>query len=412
MTLPQSIADHEVNTHVQHASAVDLEGLTIQLIPMNRLAELRGDWLWLEKKHLGSTYHAYEWCKSWCEHIADKEQATPLFLAGYHQNSIQFLLPLALQTRHLVKTVKWLGEDIFNQNTGYWSEHILDLKDIEKLRPTLVDALKEYGVDLIRLGNMAGTIGNHQNPLVREHDVTSTNAIYPFELQKPAEEFVKTKRSKAARKKHRGKFTKLQQLGTVEFIAETTSEGAAAAVNAMIAQRETRQAETGIPTAFSSTNYQSFIRDAFANLSRETSPTKPIIYSLRLEGEIISTCLSLKAADRLYCYCTSIINGELMRHSPGELLMQHVIEDMCEEGMTVFDFGLGEERFKLSWAEPEFLQDWIEPLTLKGKIASALENLKLITKRKLRNNQQFWKFYRYIRGSFARLMSEHPTHTK
>ncbi|SDR12377.1 GNAT family N-acetyltransferase [Pseudovibrio sp. Tun.PSC04-5.I4] len=405
MTLPQPIADREVSAYAQHENAVDLEDFTIQLIPMNRLSELHGDWLWLEKQHLGSPYHAYEWCKSWCDHIADKEHATPLFLAGYHRDSIHFLLPLAVQTRHLVKSVKWLGEDIFNQNTGYWSEQILNLKDIERLRPTLVDALKEYGVDLIRLGNMPRTIGKHRNPLVREHDVTSTNAIYPFELQKPAEEFVKTKRSKAARKKHRGKLTKLQQSGTVEFITETTSEGTLAAINAMIGQRETRQAETGIPTAFSSLNYQSFIRDAFANLSRGTSPTKPIIYSLRLDGEIISTCLSLKAADRLYCYSTSIINGELMRHSPGELLMQHVIEDMCEEGIAIFDFGLGKERFKLSWAEPESLQDWIEPLTLKGKIAAELESLKLIAKRKLRNNQQFWKFYRYIRGSFARLMS-------
>ncbi len=83
--------------------------------------------------------------------------------------------------------------------------------------------------------------------------------------------------------------------------------------------------------------------------------------------------------------------------------MQHVIEDMCEQGMEIFDFGLGEERFKLAWSEPEYLKDWIEPLTLKGKLIATLEGAKLSTKRKLRNNQNFWQFYRRTRGFFARM---------
>lgn len=241
------------------------------------------------------------------------------------------------------------------------------------------------------------------NPLVRLSDTTSTNAIYPFSLVGSAEEFIKAKRSKAARKKHRSKISKLQSLGKLSFTAERTIDDATAALDAMIQQRECRQAETGIPTAFAEPNYQRFVREAFANLTKNDSPTKSEIYSLKLDGRIISTCLSLRSGRRIYCYCTSIISGELMRYSPGELLMQHVIEDMCEQGMEIFDFGLGEERFKLAWSEPEYLKDWIEPLTLKGKLIATLEGAKLSTKRKLRNNQNFWQFYRRTRGFFARM---------
>ncbi|SFK70991.1 Acetyltransferase involved in cellulose biosynthesis, CelD/BcsL family [Pseudovibrio ascidiaceicola] len=403
MALPQSTSNSERSNRADCNNTLDLNKLSFQIISDTDLPKLRNDWLILEALGDGSAYHAYEWCKSWAKHVAHSERATTLIVAGYIDSKLHTLLPLALHQCHLAKTARWLGEEIFNQNTGYWSQELLQAPQAHFLRPRLVAALKAWGVDLIHLGNMACCVGDHDNPLIRLDDTTSTNAIYPFKLASPAEEFIKTKRSKGARKKHRSKLSKLQSLGTLSFTAETTKEGATTTVDAMIRQRELRQAETGIPTAFALPNYQSFVREAFTNLSQDDSPSKPVIYSLKLDDEIISTCLSLKSGKRVYCYCTSIISGELMRNSPGELLMQHVIEDMCEEGMEVFDFGLGEERFKLAWAEPEYLKDWIEPLTFKGKLAAALESLKLSFKRKLRNNERFWQLYRRVRGIFARM---------
>ena len=403
MALPQSTEKSESTSCADRKTTLDLNQLSFQIYTGNDLQQLRADWLALEAEAQGSAYHAYEWCKSWAQHVAASEKATALIVAGYINEKLHVLLPLALHQCHLAKTARWLGEEIFNQNTGYWSKDLLAAPQAHFLRPRLIAALKAWGVDLIHLGNMSFKVEAADNPLVRMDDTTSTNAIYPFELTGPAEEFVKAKRSKAARKKHRSKLNKLQSLGALTFTKEATCEGASATVDAMIKQREVRQAETGIPTAFALPNYQSFAREAFADLAKEDNPTKPLIYSLKLDDEIISTCLSLKSGKRIYCYCTSIISGDLMRYSPGELLMQHVIEDMCEEGLKVFDFGLGEERFKLAWAEPEYLKDWIEPLTFKGKLAAALESAKLSSKRKLRNNQSFWQLYRRIRGTFARL---------
>ncbi|WP_108820314.1 GNAT family N-acetyltransferase [Pseudovibrio sp. Alg231-02] len=403
MALPQSTSNSERSNRADCNNTLDLNKLSFQIISDEDLSKLRSDWLVLEASGDGSAYHAYEWCKSWAEHVAHSERATTLIVAGYIGAKLHVLLPLALHQCHLTKTARWLGEEIFNQNTGYWSQELLQAPQAHFLRPRLVAALKAWGVDLIHLGNMARRVGAYDNPLIRLDDTTSTNAIYPFELTSPAEEFVKAKRSKGARKKHRSKLSKLQSLGTLSFTAEITKEGAAAAIDAMIRQRELRQAETGIPTAFALPNYQCFVREAFSNLSQDDSPSKPVVYSLKLDDEIISTCLSLMSGKRVYCYCTSIINGELMRHSPGELLMQHVIEDMCNEGMEIFDFGLGEERFKLAWAEPEHLKDWIEPLTFKGKLVAALENVILSSKRKLRNNERFWQLYRRVRGTFARM---------
>lgn len=403
MALSPSTATSDCTSRAAHQDTLDLDRLSFQIYASNDLHHLRSDWLALEDQGNGSAYHAYEWCKSWADHIAKSEQATALIITGRIGDKLHVLLPLTLHKYQLTNTARWLGEEICNQNTGYWSEELLAAPQAHTLRSHLMQALKDWGVDLIHLGNMACRIGAHDNPLVRLSDTTSTNAIYPFPLASPAEDFIKAKRSKAARKKHRNKLSKLQALGKLSFSAEHTIDGATAALDAMIRQRECRQAETGIPTAFAQPNHQRFVHEAFSNLAKHDSPTQPEIYSLKLDGKIISTCLSLKSGKRIYCYCTSIISGELMRYSPGELLMQHVIEDMCEQGMEVFDFGLGEERFKLAWSEPEYLKDWIEPLTMKGKLTATLQSAKLSSKRKLRNNQSFWKLYRRTRGIFARM---------
>ncbi|KZL16718.1 hypothetical protein PsAD2_03334 [Pseudovibrio axinellae] len=379
--------------------------LTLQIYKGNDLTKLRADWLALEKQAYGSAYHAYEWCQSWAEHIAPFENATALILTGHIDRKLHILLPLALHQHKRTKTVRWLAEAISNQNTGYWSQELLDAPHIHLVRHRLVEELKAWGVDLIQLGNMACHLDIYDNPLVRPHDNLSTNATYPAELARPFEDFVKTKRSKTTRKRHRGKLNKLQSLGKLEFKAHSSQEDTVTAVQAMIVQREIRQAKTGVPTAFSQPAYQKFVHTAFASLQKTESPTKGPVYSLSLDGEVISTCLGLISGDCYYYYCTSITSGDIMRYSPGDLLMQHVIKQMCEDGMKVFDFGLGEESFKLTWAQPEHLRDWIEPLTLKGKLAAAWERAKLHSKRKLRSNHSFWQFYRRIRALIARLQS-------
>ncbi len=403
MSLLQSTSQSECVTCAGRKTTLDLESLKLQIFTAHDLTPLRDDWQQLESNSSGNAYHAFEWCKSWVDHVATCESASPLIIAGYIGEELHVLLPFALHHSPLVKTARWLGTEIFNQNTGYWSQHLLSAPQAHFLRPRLTTLLKSAGVDLIQLSNMTCKIGTYDNPLIRRQDSTSANAIYPFKLAKPAASFVNKKRSKSARKKHRSKLSKLQALGQVELSEETTQEGAVKTISAMISQREIRQAETGIPTAFSLPAYQKFIGAAFRGLALENSPTKPVIYNLKLNTEIISTCLSLKSGARLYCYCTSITSGDLMRFSPGELLMQQVIEDMCEQGMEVFDFGLGEERFKLAWAEPEYLKDWLEPLTLRGKVAASLQSIRCRLKRKLRNNEKFWKQYRRLRAMFARL---------
>ena len=403
----------EVNLSTQHQSAepprarLDAtiwNNVELVLHPASNLPKLQNAWMELEQNGMGCAYHTYSWCKNWIKHIAKVENATAHILMGYHNQQPVILLPLAFHKHFGITTARWIGETLLNQNTGYWHSSALMQVNAQQLRQRICNCLANNKVDVIALCNTPAQLEGTPFPLSNPEFTQSPNAIYPFQLNQPWEPLIKSKRSKAARKKHKTKLTKLQELGKIEFYAETTPKGQAEAVNAMLEQRKARQHKTGIPTAFSKPAYQNFIKEAFAECAEENGATQPAIYTLKLNNKIISTCLALTHQGRLYCYSTSIACGNMQRYSPGELLMQHAIEESCRNGLHTFDFGLGEERFKLSWAKPEYLTDWIKPLSQKGKAIAQLHEWKQDTKRILRNAPSFWAFYRKVRQIIAKIM--------
>lgn len=384
-------------------SAIRWDEVEFIVHPQNAFPQLKSTWQTLEKDGVGCAYHTFSWCLSWAEHLSKKERARAVVVVATHQEQPILLLPLAFHKHLGITTARWLAEDLLNQNTGFWKSEALYQADANQIRQRIKTALTARGVDTIALCNMPQKLEGSEFPLADKSFPTSPNAIYPFALSKPWEELLKSKRSKAARKKHRSKLSKLQEQGLLEFCSETTSGDQSTAVEAMLSQREARQQATGIPTAFSKPAYQRFITQAFVECAAENSAVKPRFYTLKLDGSIISTCLALSHHGRLYCYSTSIACGDLQRFSPGELLMQHAIEDACNTGLHTFDFGLGEERFKLSWSEPEHLKDWIQPISLKGKAWAKVQLWKQTAKRTLRNNPSFWALYRRARHLFAKL---------
>ena len=59
---------------------------------------------------------------------------------------------------------------------------------------------------------------------------------------------------------------------------------------------------------------------------------------------------------RMTFVLASLADGDLQRYSPGALLLRHEIEDACDKGLAIADFGAGSGAHKDQWA------DLVEPL--------------------------------------------------
>jgi CelD/BcsL family acetyltransferase involved in cellulose biosynthesis len=76
------------------------------------------------------------------------------------------------------------------------------------------------------------------------------------------------------------------------------------------------------------------------------------------------------------------MDSEVARTSPGEILLIDLIKLQCQAGITSFDLGVGEARYKTTICdERDELVDSFLPVTLKGRIFAGVARSKRSAKR-------------------------------
>ena len=95
--------------------------------------------------------------------------------------------------------------------------------------------------------------------------------------------------------------------------------------------------------------------------------------------------------------------GENARHSPGLVLLMHMVADCAARGLRSFDIGVGRAHYKSSFCrEPEPLFDTFLPLTLRGRLAAAAFSTAFAAKRMIKQNPALWSAVQALRRVRAR----------
>jgi CelD/BcsL family acetyltransferase involved in cellulose biosynthesis len=94
---------------------------------------------------------------------------------------------------------------------------------------------------------------------------------------------------------------------------------------------------------------------------------------------------------------------EIARCSPGDLLLHRLIDNARSRGITSFDLGIGEARYKASICEEIIpLFDCIIPVTPLGRVAGQLAGLRLSVKRRIKRSPRIWGLIQKSRTLAAR----------
>jgi CelD/BcsL family acetyltransferase involved in cellulose biosynthesis len=97
-------------------------------------------------------------------------------------------------------------------------------------------------------------------------------------------------------------------------------------------------------------------------------------------------------------------NADVNRHSPGELLLAHIIRVQCERGREVFDLGVGEARYKSSLCDDvEELVDTFLPVTVRGKAYATTIRQLVACKRFVKQTAWTWRAVNLLRALKAAL---------
>ncbi|MEY9719749.1 CelD/BcsL family acetyltransferase involved in cellulose biosynthesis [Sinorhizobium fredii] len=225
--------------------------------------------------------------------------------------------------------------------------------------------------------------------------IANPNASFQLGLLGDMERTLAQLNAKRRRKKMRLSERRLAELGGYDYVVARDPAEAHALLDTFFRQKAARLEAQGLPDVFDNSEIRAFFR---LLIDRQSDGDRLLeLNAIRLRGEhkgriIAVTGLSRKG-DHVICQFGSIDDTIAADSSPGELLFYRVIERLCGEGVTLFDFGIGDQPYKRSWCTIETpLRDITLPLTLRGNAAAGLHRAVVRAKRTIKANRTLYTF--------------------
>lgn len=337
------------------------------------LEPLEKDWRALEQDNLSSMHQGYEWCRSWVS-----AYKRPLaILKGACHGKTAFILPVEIERTKGVRIAKFIGADHSNINTGLfatWFAEGMETFDADRLAGSLRNVLKGKA-DLLLLQNIPLQWRDRKSPLGLLPLVKNQNHAYQLPLLENFEATLKQLNAKSRRKKFRVQSKRLEAVGGFEYVAGGAADEQHALLDLFFKQKAERFRSLGLPDVFDYQETKAFLHGLID--IRDDSGFGLEMHALRLKGELDGTIAAIsgisRKGDHVICQFGSIDENAVPDASPGEFLYWQMISGLQGKGVALFDFGLGDQTYKRSWAPVETdHHDVVLSLSLKGSLAGAI----------------------------------------
>lgn len=360
---------------------------------------------------LDFVYQSVPWIKGWQETLGQSQDVKPLLLAVYAGDKPVVLLPLGCQKRGSSRIAQFLSQSNSNQNTGVWDRAFLKAQDPAALQGQLASllrpTLREAGVDLLHLGYVPKVFDGLPLPLPFSATLTSMNPVFRGTMREDFDALFTSAFGKSSRKTTLRKEKALIAEGGFRVYQCETPEEIERGMTCFLEQRQARHELTGIPNAFGTEAGAAFLKKLTGQSSIGVTGAKasPLmsIWCLEVAGKIRATYLCLNHGRCLIGYTNSIAHDELTPKSPGVILLKQMLGQLCGKKLyDTLDLGLGDERYKHGWTEPQPLRELFLPVTAKGQVSLSFSLVIAGMKAQIRGNARLWSLVRKFRSFRAK----------
>lgn len=264
-----------------------------------------------------------------------------------------------------------------------------------EMRGALLDAGRALGVDAFTFRDCPPQMAGHANPLLALPHQPSPSAASALTLEVDGEALLHRLSDKDDRKKLRQKERKLSECGALRVGWAESETQIRNALSALFAWKDMRFGAKGIDNPFADAKIRAFITQA-------STSTPPGIRVFTLHaGEVLIAAMAGAAWQGQF---SGMLNGNdpdptILRGSPGEVLINHLIRVLCAEGYQHFDLGVGEARYKAHYCpEQVALFDSALGITPKGKLVARAFLAARKTKRMIKQSPNAMALLARLRG--------------
>jgi len=356
------------------------------------LAAAEPPWRRLEETGVLTPYQRYDWVAGWHRHVGIAENVTPLLLAAFDKTGEPlFIWPLGFSAGAHYKVARFLGGKHANYNFGPWRRDFSC--DAMALR-AVIDWIAEVRPDLdtIELTNQPESWGGMKNPfLLLAHQLSPSDG-FKLTLTGTSEELFSRILSNSMRSRLRNKERKLEKFTGYRYLRATTEPEIDRYLGAFLKQKAVRLAAQGIENVFASGEVFDFMRDACLHGLGEGRPVIEV-HALDSDEEMLAMFAGVNDGERFSSMFNSYTLGDAARHSPGLVILTHIIRDCMARGLRTFDLGVGEAQYKTFFSdEPEPLFDNFFGLSPRGQALAAAFSAKATMKRWVKRSPKLLQF--------------------
>lgn len=321
------------------------------------LQKLKAEWSALERNGVLYYFQSFSWVESWFSNIGQQANITPLIVKVTAGDSLVALFTCCVEKQfNLFKVLTWTGGNLADYHAPIFLTGLTDKEkaDITNIAIDYLSKLRSF--DLLMFTRVSDSLADGSpNPLtlssgLRASDNLADEIDAPYACLSDWESYYakidKKIRADSARQRRR-----LSELGELAFRFADDLDAVGKVADITIEQKSNRLNSMKVKDLFADQKVRSFYRD----LAKKSFADSCLSLSyLQLNEEIIATHYGFLRDGRLY-YLLPTYDDKYGKHSPGRLLMEDLIKWCCEKDVKVFDFCLGPEQYKYSWADDKMI---------------------------------------------------------
>ena len=365
------------------------------------IAAVEADWRALEAQALVTPYQAYGWVRSFVETVGAAERMVFRHVVMRDASDTALaILPLVITRRNGIRFAEFIGGKHANYHMGLYEPGFAATLDAEATRLMLDEIGSRIGgLDAFIFVNQPTQWQGIANPLAALAAGPSPSGAYKLALVGgDCDGSLRRSMSSHAHKKLKNKRNRFAEFGPSGIVRAREPTEINRVIDAFLKQKAARFRMMGVPDPFASPA----VRDFLARAAQPNGSRAPILelYSLDVAGLSVATYVGAVQGDRFSGMATSFdMESEVARTSPGEILLVDLIKLKCREGITVFDLGVGEARYKTTICnERDDLVDSFLPLTARGHAFAGVARAKRWAKRRIKASPVALKLAHRVSG--------------
>lgn len=355
-----------------------------------------------------TAFQSFDWLAAWHRHIGARNDVLPVIVVGsYARGGIAFIMPLAVEKTRLARKLCWLGQELCDYTAPLLARDFSRRVPPERFRALWRELLQRLQRDprtrhdVIALEKMPHQIGGQSNPFTALQVTANPSGAHLTHLGDDWQTFYFDKRSSATRRHDRAKRRRLGEFGDVRFVHGRDGDDARHMLDALMQQKSRSLASRGVCNVFARPGCREFF------LELATNPkTRHLIHLSRIEVGSVWAAINLGIVfgDCYYHVVASYTDGGISRYGPGALHLRELMAHAIGLGLRRFDFTIGDERYKLEWADTHLaLCDHVVAATWRGRPISACRNAQNRIKRAIKQTPAAWRLLCAARMALAGL---------